>query len=168
MSSHLILLATAAAEPGENVSGVTKLLFDFGIDLPLLLAQILSFSVVAYLLWRFVFKPVMATLDDRQRQIESGLTYAEEMKAKLAQTKEDSTAILKQAQPDGAKLIEESRRRPRSFSTCSRRMRSPAPTTSWLRRSRRWSSSTRRCSTKPAPRSPASWSPRRARCSPAS
>jgi F-type H+-transporting ATPase subunit b len=115
MSSHLILFATAAAEPGEKVSGVTKLLFDFGIDLPLLLAQILCFSVVMYLLWRFVFKPVLATLDDRQRQIESGLTYAEEMKAKLAQTKDESAAILKQAQTDGARLIEESRRAAKEF-----------------------------------------------------
>ncbi|MDD2762900.1 MAG: F0F1 ATP synthase subunit B [Opitutaceae bacterium] len=114
MLPQLLLLATSA-EPDENASGVTKLFSDFGIDPPLLLAQILSFSVVAFLLWKFAFKPVLATLEDRQRQIESGLKYAEEMKAKLAQAQQDSVAIIKQAQREGTTLVEEARKTAKEF-----------------------------------------------------
>ena len=115
MFSHMLFLAAVAAEPAGKAEGVTKLFSDFGIDWPLLLAQMLSFSVVAFLLWRFAFKPILATLEDRQRQIEAGLKYAEEMKAKLAQTQEQSAAILKQAQLDGAKFFEDARRTAREF-----------------------------------------------------
>lgn len=113
MRSYLLFLATAGG--GENASGVTKLLSDFGIDLPLLLAQILCFSIVAILLWKFAFKPVLATMEERQRQIESGLERAEATKAKLAQAQLESVAIIKQAQLEGAKLIEETRKTAKEF-----------------------------------------------------
>ncbi len=97
------------------LSQFLKLLSDFGIEWPLLLAQILCFSVVAVLLWRFAFKPVLATMEERQRQIESGLTFAEEAKTKLAQAQQDSAAIIKQAQLDGARLIDETRKTAKEF-----------------------------------------------------
>ena len=115
MRSYLLFLAATAAEAGGKPSGVTQLLSDFGIDLPLLLAQILCFSIVAILIWRFAFKPVLSTMEDRQRQIESGLRYAEEMKTKLAQTQLESVAILKQAQLEGTKFVEETRKTAKEF-----------------------------------------------------
>jgi F-type H+-transporting ATPase subunit b len=113
MLSYLLFLATA--EEGKKASAVTKLLSDFGIDLPLLLAQILCFSIVAILLWRFAFKPVLSTMEDRQRQIESGLRYAEETKALLAQAQQESAAIIKQAQLEGARFVEETRKTAKEF-----------------------------------------------------
>jgi F-type H+-transporting ATPase subunit b len=115
MRTYWLFLAAATAEAGGKPSGVTQLFSDFGIDLPLLLAQILCFSIVAFLLWRFAFKPVLSTMEDRQRQIESGLRYAEETKALLAQAQQESAAIIKQAQLEGAKLVEETRKTAREF-----------------------------------------------------
>jgi F-type H+-transporting ATPase subunit b len=115
MRSYLLFLAAATAGEGEKTSGVTKLLSDFGIDLPLLLAQILCFSIVAILLWKFAFKPVLATMDERQRQIESGLKRAEATKAKLAQAQLESAAIIKQAQLEGVRLIDDTRKTAKEF-----------------------------------------------------
>ena len=86
MPPSLFFLAAADQLPRatNTLSGIDKLLSDFGIDWPLLLAQVLCFSIVAMLLWKFAFKPVLATMEERQRQIESGLKYAEDTKAKLA------------------------------------------------------------------------------------
>jgi F-type H+-transporting ATPase subunit b len=112
MLSHLLLFA--AAEEG-SASQVTRLMSDFGIDVPLLFAQIVSFCVVAFLLWKFAFKPVLATIEERQRQIASGLQYAEETKARLAQTQEESAAIIKQAKVEGTKLIEDARKVAKEF-----------------------------------------------------
>lgn len=114
MPSPLLFLA-AAAEESASSSQVTKLLSDFGIDLPLLLAQILSFCVVAVILWKFAFKPVLATIEERQRQIQSGLKYAEETKARLAQAHQEGAAILKQAKLEGAQLVEDTRKAAKEF-----------------------------------------------------
>jgi F-type H+-transporting ATPase subunit b len=55
-------------------------------------------------------------MGERQRQIDAGLRYADEMKAKLAQAQEESVAIAKQAQLDGSKLIDEARRTAKDLS----------------------------------------------------
>jgi F-type H+-transporting ATPase subunit b len=111
MLSPLLLLASATAtEPAGAASGITKLFDQFGIDLPLFLAQVVCVSVVIVVLWKFAFKPVLATIDERQRQIQDGLRYTEEMKAKLAQTQQESAGLIKQAQAEGARFIEEARR----------------------------------------------------------
>ena len=122
MFSHLLLLAEvtghaadAAAAHGEAASGITKISQDFGISWPFILAQILNFSVVAILLWKFAFKPVLATLDERQKRISDGLKYAEEMQAKLARTQADSAAIIKAAQLDAQKAIDEARKAAKEF-----------------------------------------------------
>src|SRR5436853_439756 len=120
MPSALLFLAAAAAHPeaaahGEAASGITKITQDFGISLPFLLAQILNFSVVAFILWKFAFKPVMATLDERQQKIASGLKYAEEMQAKLAATQQESAAVIKQAQVEAVRIIDDARKSAKDY-----------------------------------------------------
>ena len=105
----------AAADGGGALSSVTRITSQLGIEWPLLVAQALCFSIVAIILWKFAFKPVMATIDERQRRIESGLKYAEEMKAKLAQAQQDAAALLKQARQDGAKVVDEARQAAKEF-----------------------------------------------------
>jgi F-type H+-transporting ATPase subunit b len=83
---------------------------EFNIQLPYLVAQIISFSIVALLLYKLAFKPVIATIDERQRKIESGLKYAEEMKTKLSESERRQTETLKQAQLEAQQIIEEARR----------------------------------------------------------
>jgi len=115
MLSHLILLAQTAAPADAAPSGITKITTDFGISMPFILAQILNFSVVAFILWRFAFKPVMATLDERQKKIAAGLRYADEMKAKLDAAQQESLAISKRAQADATKVIDEARKAAKDF-----------------------------------------------------
>jgi F-type H+-transporting ATPase subunit b len=116
MLHHLLILAqTAAPEAAPAASGITKITQDFGISLPFILAQILNFSIVAFLLWRFAFKPVLATLDERQKKIASGLQYADEMKAKLDAAQQEAVASAKRAQVEAAKIIDEARKSAKDF-----------------------------------------------------
>jgi len=108
MLPHLSLLAEAA-------SGFTKLTEEFGINVPGLLAQMLNFGIVAILLWYFAFKPVTATLDARQKKIADGLKYAEEMKAKLAATQEESAALIKKASIEAGRIVDEARKSAKDF-----------------------------------------------------
>jgi F-type H+-transporting ATPase subunit b len=113
---HSLILAETTANSGSLVDGFVQLLNGLGVNLPGLLAQMLNFSIVAFILWRFAFKPVIATLDARQKKIESGLKYADEMKAKLDATQQESTVIIKNAQLEAAKFIEEARKSAKDFS----------------------------------------------------
>lgn len=108
--------ADAAAEHGEAAAtGISKITQSFGISTPFILAQILNFCIVAFILWKFAFKPVMATLDERQQKIASGLKYAEEMQAKLAATQQESAAIIKQSQVEAARIVDDARKSAKEF-----------------------------------------------------
>lgn len=96
-------------------SGITKITEDFGISVPLILAQILSFSIVAFVLWRFAFKPVMITLDERQAKIASGIRDAEEMHAKLAAAQQESAVIVKKANAEATRIVEEARKSAKDY-----------------------------------------------------
>jgi F-type H+-transporting ATPase subunit b len=105
----------AAADAGGTSAGLLKIARDFGINVPGLLAQMLSFSIVAFILWKFAFKPVIATLGERQRKIESGLNYAEEMKAKLEAAQTEIDARTKEAQVAGRQIMAEAQKAAKEF-----------------------------------------------------
>ncbi|HWA87404.1 MAG TPA: F0F1 ATP synthase subunit B [Opitutus sp.] len=122
MLSPLLLLAEAtghvaeaSAAHGEAGSGITKIFQDFGISWPFFLAQVLNFSLVAFILWKFAFKPVMATLDERQKKIADGLRYTEEMQAKLAAAQQESSTIVHNSQVEAARIIDEARRAAKEY-----------------------------------------------------
>ena len=121
MFSNLLVLAQATGHAAEGAAhaeaatGISKIIQDFGISWPFFLAQVVNFSVVAFILWKFAFKPVLATLDERQKKIADGLKYAEEMKAKLDATQQESAVILKKASADATRLIDEARKTAKDF-----------------------------------------------------
>ena len=118
MTSTLLILAQAtgeAAARAEAPTGISKIISDFGISWPFFLAQVVNFVVVAFVLWKFAFKPVLATLDERQQKIAAGLKYADEMKAKLEATQQESAAILKKASVEASRLIDEARKSAKEF-----------------------------------------------------
>ena len=94
---------------------VTPIIDQFGIRGPFLLAQIINFLVVASLLWFFAFKPVMATITERQHKIDEGLKNAEAANARLEETKKVTQASILEAQLKGQKLIEEAQKAAKEF-----------------------------------------------------
>jgi len=46
----------------------------------LFLSQVISFCIVAFLLQRFAYKPILAVLEERRRKIEEGQINAEKSK----------------------------------------------------------------------------------------
>ena len=102
MSLPLILAAAAqAAEPG--------LVEKFGLELKYVIWQVVSFLIVLGVLYKFGIKPVTATMEERNKKIESGIKHAEEMQRKLAATQEESAAILKKASVEATRIVEDAR-----------------------------------------------------------
>jgi len=77
--------------------------------------QVISFSILAFVLYRFFFKPVLATVDDRTRKIDAGLKYADEMKAQLASTQKQTEAALKEAQQKAQVIVAEAQKASKEF-----------------------------------------------------
>ena len=82
---------------------------ELGIDWRMLIAQLISFSIVFFVLWRFAYKPVFAMFEARRQKIAEGLANAEKIKAQLAKTENDRQAVLTQAGEMADKMIEEAR-----------------------------------------------------------
>ncbi|MDR1255271.1 MAG: F0F1 ATP synthase subunit B [Puniceicoccales bacterium] len=98
------------ASPAGESSGFMHLMDTFGVRGDLLFAQVVNFCVVTYLLYRFALKPVLKTVEERQRKISEGLQYAEEMKAQLASAEQDRLKVVKQSQEDAQKLLERTKK----------------------------------------------------------
>ncbi len=94
-----------AATTGDASNAITRLMDTFGVQWNLLVAQIINFCLVAYVLYRFAIKPVLKTVEERQKKISEGLQYAEDMKAQLASAEQERLVLLKKAQEDAQSLF---------------------------------------------------------------
>ncbi len=93
---------TSSAQPEGIVA-------TFGVDWTHLLAQIASFCIVCFILYRFAYRPVLKMLELRRQQIAQGLANAEQIKAELARTEAQRQDVIAQANVEANKLIEEAR-----------------------------------------------------------
>ena len=98
------LVLLAEADSGSQVEQIAR---TFGVDWSLLIAQIISFSIVCLLLHRFAYKPILKMLEDRRQQIAQGIANTEKIKTELAQTETQRQEIMVKADAQATKLIEE-------------------------------------------------------------
>jgi len=101
--NHFLFLAEAGENPVAEVART------FGVDWPHLIAQIISFSIVCILLYKFAYQRVLAMLEERRQRIAEGLANAEKIKAELANAEKQRQEIVAQANTQANKLIEEAR-----------------------------------------------------------
>ncbi len=81
----------------------------FGVDWSHFISQVISFVIVAVLLQRFAYKPILQVLEQRRQRIAEGLANAERIKAELAKTEAARQDVLNQANVQANRLIEEAR-----------------------------------------------------------
>jgi len=81
----------------------------FGWNWQLFLSQVVSFTIVALLLRRFAYKPILGILEERRRRIEEGLLNAEKIKQELAEAEKRYAEILAKANAQAQKMIDEAR-----------------------------------------------------------
>lgn len=81
----------------------------FGFNRQLFFSQVVSFCVVAFLLHRFAYKPILKVLEERRQRIAEGLANADKIKQELAQAQAKVQEILTQANAQANKAIEDAR-----------------------------------------------------------
>ena len=100
----LVLLADQSG--GGQLEQITR---TFGVDWQHLIAQIISFSIVCFVLYRFAYRPVLAILEKRRQQIAEGLSNAEKIKAELARSEAQRQEKMAEVNAQATKMIEEAR-----------------------------------------------------------
>ncbi|HEX7631812.1 MAG TPA: F0F1 ATP synthase subunit B [Lacunisphaera sp.] len=106
--------AHGAAAPGP-IEGLKDTFTHFGVEPKLLVMQIVSFLILFGVMYWFGIKPTIATMEARNAKIGAGLKHAEEMQAKLAAAHQESAALIKAAQLEAQKLIDEARKSAKEF-----------------------------------------------------
>ena len=81
----------------------------FGWNPRLFFSQVVSFVIVALLLRRFAYKPILNVLEERRRRIEEGQLNAEKIKRQLDEAEKRYSEILAKANADAQKMIDEAR-----------------------------------------------------------
>ena len=100
----LVLMAEA-----ESSGQIEQIARTFGVDWPHLIAQMISFSIVCFLLYRFAYGPVLRMLANRRRLIAESLANADKVKAELARTETQRQEVMAQANAQATQFIEEAR-----------------------------------------------------------
>src|SRR5437667_9062987 len=106
--SCILILAQASSGILDSVKETAE---TFGWNLWLFLSQVISFTIVALLLRRFAYKPILKVLEERRQQIAEGLLNAEKIKKQLAEAEERHAEILATANAVAQKMIDEARER---------------------------------------------------------
>lgn len=98
-----------AASSGGAADILRETADTFGWNWKLFLAQVISFCIVAFLLRRFAYKPILAVLEDRRRKIEEGQLNAEKIRKQLADAEKRYQEIVSKGNVDAQKMIDEAR-----------------------------------------------------------
>src|SRR5947207_15844333 len=103
-----VLLSVAQAQLAHS-GRPERIVTTFGVDWPHLLAQVASFCIVCFILYRFAYRPVLKMLEVRRQQIALGLANAEQITAELARTEAQRHEVMAQANAEATKFIDEAR-----------------------------------------------------------
>ena len=70
---------------------------------------LLAFLIVFLILKKYAWKPILKSLEDREKNISSSLETAERLKVEMAQMKNENEALLAKAREERAQLLKEAR-----------------------------------------------------------
>ncbi|MEN3941353.1 ATP synthase F0 subunit B [Prosthecobacter sp. SYSU 5D2] len=79
----------------------------FGLELPKLIAQVIIFLVVFYVLKTKAFGPIMGMLEQRRMRIADGESKLEKIARDLAEAEKNAQAIVDKANDDANRMVKE-------------------------------------------------------------
>lgn len=89
-----------------EAAGSASLLGTLGIDYKLFLAQLVNFGIVLFVVWKFVYGPLMKVLDERTARIEKGLKDAEESAKLKDLSAEEKERVIAEARAQAREIME--------------------------------------------------------------
>jgi len=86
-----------------------EILNQFGVEPLLLIAQVVNFLLVLFLLKKFALKPILSVLKERQKTIADSIKNAEEAQKALESATEKEKEILQKAQIEAKEVLSDAR-----------------------------------------------------------
>ncbi|GIV96527.1 MAG: ATP synthase subunit b [Herpetosiphonaceae bacterium] len=78
---------------------------NLGINVQLLISQIINFGLLAFLLYKFLYNPILNALNERTRRIQESIENAEQVKQQLQRARQDYDAQLAEARREAQSII---------------------------------------------------------------
>jgi F-type H+-transporting ATPase subunit b len=88
---------------------ITQIFANFGVTWPKFGAQVILFLTVYWILNKKAFGPVIKMLEERRTRIQEGQQNAEKIKKQLAEAELRYQDVLRKANDDATKLLDEAR-----------------------------------------------------------
>jgi len=82
-----------------------ELIKTFHIDWKLIIAQLVNFAIVLFVLYKFAYGPIMKMMDERTKKIDKGLKDAEDSHKKLQEIAEKEKAVLVEARKQAQEIV---------------------------------------------------------------
>lgn len=82
-----------------------EIIHAFGIDWRLIVIQIFNFSILAGLLWYFLYTPVLTILKEREAKIKKGVEDAEAAGMALREADTEKQTVLREAHTEARDIV---------------------------------------------------------------
>ncbi|MCR4284117.1 MAG: F0F1 ATP synthase subunit B [Parcubacteria group bacterium] len=82
-----------------------ELLKAFGVNYKILIAQLLNFAVLFFVLYKLGYKPIFKFLEDRKDRIKNGLEMADKAETRLNEAEEEKKAIIINSKKEASDII---------------------------------------------------------------
>ena len=106
MISFITLAAAEVAKEGNPIKEIAE---TFGVSAWYLCSQIVSFTIVAFLLYKLAYEPILKVLEERRTKIAEGLENAAKIKLQLADAQKTAADVIGKANAEAQKMIDEAR-----------------------------------------------------------
>ncbi len=80
-----------------------------GLDPIHLVAQVVNFLIIAWVIYRFLLKPLLATMNARREKIAQGLADTEKARQALAEASRERDKILQEASAESFRILQNAR-----------------------------------------------------------
>jgi F-type H+-transporting ATPase subunit b len=77
--------------------------------LGLIVWTLIAFGIVFFILKKFAWKPILKSLNEREKNISDSIQSAEKIKLEMAQLKSDNEALLAKAREERATMLKEAK-----------------------------------------------------------
>ncbi len=84
---------------------MNELISTFHIDIKLIIAQLVNFAIVLFVLYKFAYGPILKMMTERTEKIEKGIKDAESAGAKLTEIVEKEKAVLVEARKQAQEIV---------------------------------------------------------------
>ena len=86
------------------------LISTFHLDIKLIAAQLVNFSIVLLVLYKFAYKPLLEKMNERTETIEKGLEDAKKAQARLEESQKEKEQIVLKARREAKAILEDAHR----------------------------------------------------------